>query len=84
MLKMGGRGSKDGKPFHLMVIGLSHANLNRLKKGEPIKCAAADFGIPGDIEIIIFSGRTEQEMAREFADIVGPNTKVSIDPRLRD
>lgn len=30
-----------------------------------------------------FAGETEQKMARELADLVGPETRVKIDPRLR-
>src|SRR4249920_2007842 len=84
MLKMGGRGDVDGKPVELMIIGLSHKNLDELRKGHPIKCRASDFGVTGDIEILIFSGPTEMAMAREMADLVGPETDTKIDPRLRD
>ena len=84
MLKMGGRGTKNGKPVELMIIGLSHANLARLKKGQPISCSGAHFGLSGDIEVMIFAGETEQSMARELEALIGPATNVSIDPRLRD
>jgi hypothetical protein len=84
MLKMGGRATVDGKPVELMVIGLSHKNLERLKRGEPIKCRASDFGCTADIEIMIFAGETEQSMAREMQELIGPQTRVTIDPRLRD
>lgn len=84
MLKMGGRGHVTGKPCELMIIGLSHKNLKELKKGHPIRCRSADFGCSGDIEIIIFSGETEQAMARELHELIGPETDVRIDPRLRD
>jgi hypothetical protein len=84
MLKMGGRGDKNDKPVELMIIGLSHRNLDELRKGHPIKCSGSDFGLGGNIEVIIFSGDTEQSMALEFAELVGPETQVSIDPRLRD
>lgn len=84
MLKMGGRGEADGKPCELMIIGLSHRNLDELRKGHPIKCKGADFGCSGDIEVLIFSGPTEQAMMREMVELVGPQTEVAIDPRLRD
>lgn len=84
MLKIGGVGKKAGKPMQLMLIGLSHKNLKELKKGRPIKASSADFGLEGDIEVIIFSGATEQSMMREVHELVGPETKVHIDPRLRD
>jgi hypothetical protein len=84
MLKMGGRGEVRGKPVEIMIIGLSHKNLDELKEGHPIRCKASDFQCSGDIEILIFSGETEPEMLREMADLVGPQTNVKIDPRLRD
>jgi hypothetical protein len=84
MLKMGGRGERDGKPVELMIIGLSHKNLEKLKQGQPIKCRASDFGCSGDIEIMIFSGESEQAMAREMHELIGPQTRVKIDPKLRD
>lgn len=87
MLKMGGRGEgHDGKQLQFMIIGLSHENLKRLKQGKPIRCKASDFGCESEmpIEIMIFSGPTEQSMAREMHELVGKETRVSIDPRLRD
>jgi hypothetical protein len=84
MLKMGGRGDVNGKPVELMIIGLSHRNLEELRAGHPIKCRASDFGCTGNIEILIFSGPTEQSMAHELAEMIGPDTDVKIDPRLRD
>lgn len=84
MLKMGGRGIKNGKPVELMLIGLSHRNLEKLKEGQPIECSAADFGCSGNIQIVIFSGATEQQMARDMHELIGPKTEVRIDPRLRD
>lgn len=84
MLKMGGRGETGGKPTEMMIIGLSYRNLAELKKGHPIRCKASDFGCTGNIEVLIFSGATEQAMAREMVELVGPETDVSIDPRLRD
>jgi hypothetical protein len=81
---MGGRGTVDGKPVELMLIGLSHQNLKKLKEGHPIRCKASDFGCSGDIDILIYSGKDEREMAREMAEFIGKDTDISIDPRLRD
>jgi hypothetical protein len=74
---------KDGRLVHLVVLGLSRTNLARLKKGQPIRFDAAEVGLP-DVEVLIFAGETEQSMAREIADLIGPETEVRIDPRLRD
>lgn len=84
MLKMHAGGDKDGKPFHLVILGLSHMNLAKLKEGKPIDIDGTEVGLPAGFRIIIFSGETEQKMAREMESLIGPDTKVEIDPRLRD
>lgn len=83
MLKAAAHGSKDGKPHHVVILGLSHGNLTRLKAGQPIAFDGAEVGVPG-VEIMIFSGETEQAMAREIEELIGPQTRVRIDTRLRD
>lgn len=67
----------------LVVLGLSHENLKRLKAGQPIKFAGDEIDLPGT-EFLIFVGKTEQSMARELADLVGPKTRTSISPRVTD
>jgi hypothetical protein len=83
MLRMQAKGVRNGKEVSLVILGLSHKNLEELKKGHPIAIHDAVRDIPG-VEIFIFSGKTEQAMAREVQELIGPNTKVNIDPRLRD
>lgn len=83
MLKAMVTGTKDGTPCKLIVLGLSHRNLERLKNREPIRFTADEFGW-ANTDIFIFAGETEQSMGREIAELVGPETKVTIDPRLRD
>jgi hypothetical protein len=34
--------------------------------------------------VILFSGETEQSMARQMSQFVGPDTKVHIDPKVAD
>lgn len=65
----------------LLVLGLSAENMRRLP-GAPIKIKGEDIGLP--LDVVIFTGDTEQSMARDLADLIGPNTQVKIDPRLRD
>jgi hypothetical protein len=84
MLKAHAGGEKDGKPFQLVILGLSHMNLERLKEGRPIDIDGTEVGLPEGTRILIFAGATEQAMARELADLVGSETRVRIDPRLRD
>lgn len=80
MLKMRTQLS-DGR--ELLILGLSHLNLERLKAEQPIAFRGDTVGLPG-IEILIFAGETEQSMARDMAEFVGPNTRVSISNRVTD
>ena len=66
----------------LIGFGLSFANLDRLKAGEPIKVDLEQMGLQGTV--LIFAGVTEQEMARQLQDLIGDETVVNIDPRLQD
>ena len=63
------------------AFGLSEENIKRLKEGQPIKVDLAQMGGTGSV--LIFYGETE-DMARDLAELIGPETKVSIDPRLAD
>jgi hypothetical protein len=84
MMKMFANGTKNGKRVRLVVFGLSHGNLDRLREGRPINFNGETCGLSDDIEILIFADETEQAMQRKFADMIGPNTEVHIDPRLRE
>ena len=84
MLKMFAKGTKDGKDCRLVVLGLSRKNTEELLKGRPIKFNGSSVMLDEDIEFLIFAGETEREMQRQFADFIGPNTQVHIDPKLRD
>ena len=84
MLKMYANGEKDGKPIRLVIFGLSFKNLDKLREGMPIKFNGVTAGLSDDIEFMIFSGATEQSMQREIAELIGPETKTHIDPRLKD
>lgn len=71
----------DGR--ELLIFGLSRINLDRLKADQPIAFRGDTVGLPG-LEIMIFAGETEQSMARDLAEFVGPNTRVSISKRVTD
>lgn len=70
MIKMIGQGPNGS----MVIFGLSHENLRRLKDGQPIKVNMAELGQEG--EIIIFSGETEATMQAELANLIGPTTTV--------
>jgi hypothetical protein len=85
MLKMMGKGEReDGSPITLIVFGLSDRNLDLLRDGRPIKFSGSDVGISDEFEFIIFAGKDEREMQSDFAQFVGPNTELHIDPRFKD
>lgn len=67
----------------MIIFGLSYVNLLRLREGKPITFRGEDVGL-SDVEFLIFSGETEQFMAREMSDLVGPNTATRIDPKVTD
>ena len=53
----------NGRP--LIVIGLSHSNLDQLRQGDPIKFGLEDFELDG-IDLLIAGGETEETIIREF------------------
>ena len=59
----------------LIVLGLSRENIRRLKGGAPIDIDLSEMGLSG--HIVIFAGETEQSMAEELAELIGPETKMS-------
>lgn len=83
MLKMHAGGTKDGKPLHIIIFGLSYKNLKGLKEGKPIIFPGDAMDLPGT-EFLIFAGKDERSMQEEFKHLIGPDTKVTVDPRLDD
>lgn len=73
--------SKRNRPT--IVLGLSHKNLELLKEGKPVLVKGDEHGLNLSVDVLIFSGETEAKMALELVELVGPNTKVDIDPRIK-
>jgi hypothetical protein len=73
----------DTQGNQILLLGLSAMELG-VFKAKPMRAITKIDGrvsrLPFDI--MLFSGRTELEMAEHFHDVVGPNTKITIDPRL--
>lgn len=80
MLKMAGSGLQNGKTVKLVILGFSRLNLDRLGAGQPIEFDGEEVNLPG-VRVVIFAGSSEESMARELADLVGPQTQTRIDPR---
>ena len=66
----------------MLVLGLSKLNIERLKAGYPI--VVDDLVDRIGKEIFIFSGDTEQSMANDLQEFIGPDSRVKVDPRLTD
>jgi len=68
----------------LLVIGLSHANLDKLRRDGlqgKIVIDGKELGL--DVDIWITAAETEAVMLRSFQDGITEGTKVHIDPRLK-
>jgi hypothetical protein len=73
--------STDGNGRRLIGFGISAGNVARLTQGDPILIKLDEMGLwPADV--LIFYGETEQALANAMKDRIGPDTKVSVDPRL--
>ncbi len=57
-------------------FGLSKANIEKLKEGKPININMDEMGLPG-VSVMIFYGETEEQMQRDMAEFIGPETKYS-------
>ena len=59
----------------LLGLGLSHVNLARLKNGMPIRFKGEPVGLPL-YDILIFSGETEESMAKELDPAITAQTVI--------
>jgi len=80
MLKAIGVRVDGGK---LIALGLSHKNLEVIKTDKPILVRGTEIGIP-EIDILLFSGPTERDMMTAMQKLIGPETEVKIDPKLKE
>jgi hypothetical protein len=79
MLKMmaAGKDPETRQPVTIVVFGLSHKNLDKLKDGWPIKIDGDELNLPG-FKFFIFTGPTEDLMMEEVQDMIGPETEIRI------
>lgn len=80
------RASRTGSEGEILFLGLSRENLRRLQEGQPIRIRRVSHGegVPEGWEIVILFGETEKAMKSDFEKhgLIGPETKVHVDPRL--
>jgi len=68
--------TKLGMGRHLVGLGLSRKNIGLLQTDCPIVIDLQEvFGLP-PIQILIFSGDTEESMKEQLGDLIGPDTIV--------
>lgn len=58
----------------VIIIGLSAGNIARLQKEQPIYFDLANIGLAG--RLFIFAGETEDSMAAELREKIGPDTQI--------
>ena len=75
----------DGTGRKILMIGLSFGNLDKFR-AEPgdtfIRIRGQEVGLP--VDVVIFSGETEAQLADLMAQGFGPNTKVHVSPRSKN
>ena len=82
MIKATGKGPTGNDT---LFVGLSFGNLDKFRAApldSHITIKGAELGLPFDV--MIFSGRTEAEMADLLASGFGPNTKVHVSERSKN
>lgn len=71
------------KQGNLIVLGLSDANLERLKAGEPIKFNLQELSM-GDIDVLIFNGPDEQKMYEMMKASIHPTKTIIKNSRAKE
>ena len=82
MIKAVATDPKTGRS--LVVLGLSQRNLDKFRAApldSMIQIDGRALGI--DVDIVLFSGPTEAAMAEVLRDMIGPDTKINVDPKLQ-
>ena len=74
MLKM----VKEAAGKVIVFFGLSDENLKRMAEHHPIRVRLSEFMVTKPDEVVIFTGRTEDEMTAELLEsgLIGPQTAV--------
>ena len=66
----------DNDKTTLLILGLSHRNLELLKQGRPMDISRESHGmaIPANLKIMIFADENEEVMRQKMAKFIGPET----------
>ena len=79
-----GRGEWKEGDGPVLILGMSHENIARLLKGEPILLSRETHGdgIPDGWKIFILVGKTEEDLAKMLKPAIDDQTQIFRDPRL--
>lgn len=66
--KIEGQNKLTGAQQTRYVLGLSHENIRRMMKGQPMLLTPETHGLP--VEIFILVGRTEQSIAKKLQETI--------------
>lgn len=68
----------------VVVLGITRGNIARLTAGDPIHAKLTEeIGKPAD-EVFIIFGETEEDLYNMLKRYMTPETKINVDPRLKD
>lgn len=70
------------KKDNVLVFGITDANIERLKKDQPIKFNLQELGMD-DITVFICHGKDEQALYEQFKDGINPFKTVIKDSRAK-
>lgn len=73
----------SGKDVILVGLGLTPENITRMQAGQPIRVRLKELGFTGPIaamQIMIFTGESEQAMQAQLKPFIGPDTVVHTEP----
>lgn len=71
---------RDGK--QVLILGLTGENLDRLRAGQPVHVEAGSVHPDVQVGVILLAGETEHQMMNDMRALIGPQTRMRIDPRL--
>jgi hypothetical protein len=72
MIKFTAKSGKDG--HQLVGLGITSANLGAMAEGKPLFVKGEEMGLP--IDIVVFYGRTEEDLKKVLEPLIGPETKI--------
>jgi len=70
------------KGERVLLLGLTHTNVKRLRRGEPIRVTSESHpGFPEDIRVLIICDANERAIVDKIKQFIGTDTKVITVPR---